>query len=203
MFCSVRCKGIWSSKNLIGDKASNYRGGTTKCSGCNKDLGVRYSQSKRPNVKCRKCRFKDYTGSNNPHWKGGPRKCESCKGDLGDQYSKLCRKCYRGPNHRRWRGGTSNLSQLIRRLPEYRRWYMAVYHRDNFTCQECKIRPKTATSLSAHHIVQFALILKKNSIKSIEDAISCSELWNVNNGLTLCRPCHRLTDSFAKKLTTS
>lgn len=34
-------------------------------------------------------------------------------------------------------------------------------------------------------------IQEENNIKTLEDAENCEELWNINNGRTLCRNCHR------------
>lgn len=36
-------------------------------------------------------------------------------------------------------------------------------------------------------------ILVLNDIKTVEQARECSELWNINNGETLCEQCHDLT----------
>ena len=33
-------------------------------------------------------------------------------------------------------------------------------------------------------------------IKSVDDARKCDELWDTNNGRTLCRDCHRKTDTY-------
>ena len=63
-----------------------------------------------------------------------------------------------------------------------------VYERDNFTCQECK---KRGGYLNAHHIKQFSQILEDNNITTVEEAINCEELWNIDNGITLCKKCHK------------
>lgn len=33
----------------------------------------------------------------------------------------------------------------------------------------------------------------RHKIKSFEEANNCEELWNINNGKTLCRKCHDKT----------
>ena len=200
-FCDNKCRGLYTSKHIMGNNNPNFKGGKTKCIDCNKNLAQRYTQ--RNTIRCRPCwfNFLRKNPSQHPNWKGGAPKCQICKGKTGDWHSKICRKCYKGKNHRLWRGGTSKRSQRIRALPKYRKWYMSVFQRDNFTCVHCGENGNhKANNLCADHIKQFALILKENKITSIEKAKVCNELWDISNGRTLCRPCHRLTDSFAKKL---
>jgi len=33
----------------------------------------------------------------------------------------------------------------------------------------------------------------------LEQAVNCEELWNINNGITLCKECHKKTDSYGGK----
>lgn len=83
---------------------------------------------------------------------------------------------------------TTPLSKAIRESFKYREWVVAVFKRDNYTCKKCKIR---GGYLEAHHIKAFALILKENNIKTLQDAFNCEELWNVDNGITLHEKCHK------------
>ena len=34
------------------------------------------------------------------------------------------------------------------------------------------------------------------NILTVDQALACNELWNINNGRTLCKPCHRKTDTY-------
>jgi hypothetical protein len=95
--------------------------------------------------------------------------------------------------HWNWQGGKTILSSQICSLFKNRQWRSDVFQRDNYTCQECGIK---GGNLHCHHIKQFAIILDEYNIKTLEDAINCEELWNINNGLTLCRECHRKTDTY-------
>ena len=93
-----------------------------------------------------------------------------------------------GEKHFNWKGGISKLTNIIRNCFKYRRWRSDIFTRDNFTCQECFNR---GGNLEAHHIKAFALIIIENNIKTLEEALNCEELWNINNGKTLCEKCHK------------
>ncbi len=94
-----------------------------------------------------------------------------------------------GENHHLWRGGVTPEHDKIRHSAQYYEWREAVYKRDNYTCQECGAR---GVRLQADHIKPFAYF---------------SELrFDINNGRTLCVPCHEQTETFghkAKKYATS
>lgn len=62
-----------------------------------------------------------------------------------------------------------------RGTPEYKEWRGSVFKRDGYTCRECGV---TGGTLNAHHIKKF---------KDFPD-----DRYLVENGLTLCVPCHRL-----------
>jgi len=71
-------------------------------------------------------------------------------------------------------GGVSSEDMQIRNSPEYRYWRSAIYKRDDYTCQQCGVR---GGRLEAHHVRQFA---------------THPELrMDVDNGITLCKSCHR------------
>lgn len=57
---------------------------------------------------------------------------------------------------------------------EYRQWRKDVYSRDNYTCQFCFAR---GVLLHAHHQKPFAYIP--------------SDRLKLENGVTLCEPCHK------------
>lgn len=58
--------------------------------------------------------------------------------------------------------------------PEYLEWRVSVYERDNYTCQCCH---NSKNKLAAHHMNGFANFPEQR--------------LDVNNGLTLCTPCHK------------
>lgn len=94
-----------------------------------------------------------------------------------------------GPKGTNWKGGVTPLRHQIRSSFEYRQWRSDIFTRDDFTCLMCGAR---GVELHAdHHPRAFAEILSENSITTFEDALQCSELWNINNGQTLCVVCHK------------
>lgn len=90
------------------------------------------------------------------------------------------------------------LNARIRSSFEYRKWRTEVFERGDYTCQCCGVRG--LPTLVAHHIESFSKILKKHQVKTFEEATDCKELWDVNNGITLCEECHELTDSYPNNL---
>ena len=98
---------------------------------------------------------------------------------------KLARK---GKDNNRWKGGITPLTKQIRQSFKYRQWRSDIFTRDDFTCQDCW--DKSGGNLNAHHIKPFTQIIEEYQIKTFEQAMNCDELWNINNGKTLCKKCH-------------
>jgi hypothetical protein len=95
---------------------------------------------------------------------------------------------HKGEKSPMWKGGITPLNRAIRRLPEYDLWISSIFERDNYTCQKCN---KHGGDLNAHHIKEFSRIIEENKISSTEEALLCEELWDLNNGITLCIKCHK------------
>lgn len=101
---------------------------------------------------------------------------------------KMRESAHKGEDHHNYKGGITELDKAIRRLPEYDKWRGGVFERDNYTCRDCG---KHGGDLEGHHDPKtFAQIIKDNNIKTVEDAINCEALWDINNGITLCIDCH-------------
>lgn len=102
---------------------------------------------------------------------------------------------HRGNRSHRWKGGLTPVIAMIRRSFEYRQWRSDVFERDNYTCQECGVHTGNGKRvyLEAHHIKSFSKIIHEYGITTYAQAASTPELWNINNGITLCRKCHDLT----------
>ena len=87
----------------------------------------------------------------------------------------------------------TSLQQKIRHSTQYYLWRKTIYKRDNYTCQICDIR---GGNMHADHIKPFSVILFINNIRNLKDAKNCLELWEINNGRTLCIDCHEQTNSY-------
>ena len=94
------------------------------------------------------------------------------------------KKC-RAENHYNWKGGILNIGQSIRRMWECEKWRDDVKARDQ-KCQLCG----SVKNLESHHIIPIQMIIEIFQIKNREDARNCKELWDIKNGVTLCRKCH-------------
>ena len=104
----------------------------------------------------------------------------------------------KGENNHFWKGGKTKISQQIKNLVEYKMWRSKVFERDKYTCVECGRNRKKCDRviIQADHIYPFSKILDDFNITSIEEAISCEKLWDINNGRTLCVDCHKKTDTW-------
>jgi 5-methylcytosine-specific restriction endonuclease McrA len=110
-----------------------------------------------------------------------------------DVVERIKKKIPRGSYHSNWKGGVSKLSERIKKSYKYKEWRRCVFERDNYTCIECGV---VGGILHPHHKKAFSLILNENKIRTIVDANECKELWEVDNGETLCRECHKKTYNY-------
>ena len=98
---------------------------------------------------------------------------------LSDEHRKNISLSLRREKHPNWRGGITPMNRVVRYSLEYRNWRDRVFKRDNWTCVQCKRR---GGELNADHIKQFAFY---PDIR-----------FELDNGRTLCVPCHRKTDTY-------
>ena len=76
-------------------------------------------------------------------------------------------------------------------------WRENVFKRDRYTCIWCG--DNRGGNLNADHKKPFILIIRQNKISTIEEAFECKELWELDNGQTLCEKCHKLTPTWGSK----
>ena len=123
--------------------------------------------------------------------KGYFKNCIICKKQFytfrSNPNRKFCsRDClgeyFTGSNSHCWRGGVTPKKDRMRRCAKYKQWRRTIFVRDDFTCQECG---KTHTYVMAHHIQPFS---------QYPDLI-----YDLNNGITLCKKCHKKKHIWRKK----
>lgn len=115
--------------------------------------------------KCNNGKHEDYIRSLNNAFQYD-YKCPEC---ANDELSERMR----GEGNHFWKGGINGENDTLRHRREYKDWRIAVFERDDYTCQCCGIR---GGKLNAHHI---------NSFADHPDL-----RYNVNNGITMCVNCH-------------
>jgi 5-methylcytosine-specific restriction endonuclease McrA len=74
-----------------------------------------------------------------------------------------------------WKGGITPVVRMARNHERYSIWRKSIFDRDEYICQVCKTSGKY---LNGHHIV------------GVYENIDL--IYNVDNGLTLCKDCHLL-----------
>jgi hypothetical protein len=99
------------------------------------------------------------------------------------------RNSMRGENHPRWKGGITSIEHAIRELPEMYIWKYNVMKRDNFC--DCFTGLKGNHNLQAHHIKALSIIVQEYNIKTIQDALNCEGLWDIDNGVTMFKDSHK------------
>jgi len=86
---------------------------------------------------------------------------------------------YAGEKHHAWIDGRSRSRDQERSTEmkhgEYREWRRRVFERDNFHCRNCFAKG----TLNAHHIKTYRKFPELR--------------YELENGITLCPPCHRIT----------
>ena len=103
-----------------------------------------------------------------------------------------------GKNNHFWKGGITKISLSVRTSLSYRVWRRSIFKRDNYTCQKKGCGQRGGKLNVDHYPKTFSQLLTENKIKSLDDAINCKALWDLENNRTLCEGCHRKTKTFGK-----
>lgn len=102
--------------------------------------------------------------------------------EISEKWSKN-RKGSGNPN---WKGGKTKLILILRTSKQYKLWRTAVFERDNYTCIWCGLKGnQTGGYLEADHIKPFAYYPELR--------------FAIDNGRTLCRECHKKTDTYKNR----
>lgn len=99
-----------------------------------------------------------------------------------------------------------SVTDSIHFLDKSHEYRTSIFIRDNLICQICGIkcrRKKLFTEeerncpvANADHIYPIRnIIIDLNITQSIQ-ALVCPEFWDLDNGRTLCEPCHRKTPTY-------
>lgn len=86
--------------------------------------------------------------------------------------------------HWNWQGGISEYKITLSK--EWKEWREKVFKRDKYTCKDCGVKNGNGKTiyLHPHHIKP------KSKYPNL--------IFNVDNGMTLCIPCHKRTDSYGR-----
>ena len=102
--------------------------------------------------------------------------------------SLACRSVWReknfvGTNNPNYRHGLTDIFHSIRNSARYKKWRIVIFKRDNWTCQICE---RKGGNIEADHIKPFALFPELR--------------FELSNGRTLCRECHKTTPTWGAKV---
>lgn len=142
---------------------------------CSQECQIRYLKSKSFNFPCCICGKVVFTQPAQMKYRNRKTCGRNCNGKLRRIVAAKRRIDLGYTKHQ--------LDRLARYSPEAKKWRMAIFERDDFTCQICKIR---GTYLEADHIKPFAYFPELR--------------YDLTNGRTLCRPCHNTTKISAKEM---
>jgi hypothetical protein len=165
---------------------------TVSCAQCGKEQQVIPARAKTFKFCSYACgsawRSVNYTGENSPTYRGGERTkvCQHCDAEFSHRRKrplatfrkqKFCSKAcadaggirHSGPDNGNWNGNP----RTKQRNSKHSAWARKVISRDRATCRKCGAQN---VEMQAHHIKPWK---------------THPELrWDLDNGLTLCAPCH-------------
>ena len=118
---------------------------------------------------------------------------------IKETISKALKGKYVGENNWNWKGGIRNprltnpLLYEIRNCKKYKEWREAVLKK------HLPSYPRIPKNTQVHHMKKVTDIIKDNNIKTLEDALACEELWNIDNGVPLSKGDHFLISRLERR----
>lgn len=114
----------------------------------------------------------------------GKKSSEATRKKISDSLRGRCKE-----NSRNWKGGITPLLLSVRNSEEYNLWRSEIFGR-GAVCIFCGDKKLLEVD---HFPVLFADIIHFSKIDSLEKALLCLPLWDINNGRVLCQKCHILS----------
>lgn len=156
-----------------------------KCLICNKEYSKNPKESKTQWAGRKYCGYPcSYKANPTKFKKGNPApKTAFKKGEHPSIHTEFKKGDIRivGQNNFNWRNGITPEIRKLRTSKEYKLWRIAVFIRDDYTCQICNQR---GVYLHADHLSSFARYPEVR--------------YAINNGRTLCAECHRNTKTYGR-----
>lgn len=200
-YCSRKCMGEARKKRIIlicvycgkkYEEIETRRSRSTCCSRRCADLNKRRRQF----ITCDICGKKKEVRTSDLKRGNGKHCSRQCL------YKYLSKK-YLGSGGNGWRGGVSNLQQLIRHTREYRAWRSGVFRRDGWKCIICGSQKEIQAD---HYPRPLSFYISKifNRYNTNTQRLIClkknSKVWDTNNGRTLCQDCHKKTPTYGNSI---
>jgi hypothetical protein len=170
-----------------------YCGVCKNCKG--KIMAKNHGQVKPHRQFCSKSCHRIYKNKvNNPAWRfdvkekiaQSSRRLKGIRKPNG--FAEKLRNANLGEKSHFWKGGITPINIVIRMSLEYKLWRTAVLERDNYTCIWCNKKggwnkeEKRRIMLQADHIKPFCLYPELR--------------FAIDNGRTLCKDCHKTTETW-------
>ena len=99
-----------------------------------------------------------------------------------------------GEKNASWKGGIKTIYDTVRGLSSYWKWRDSVLDRDGNHCTKCG----TDKNLHSHHMITLKSLINTYCTQSnklikdlTEEDLNSSYFYDIDNGLTLCEPCHK------------
>jgi hypothetical protein len=192
--CSWTCKSNLQSiklKNRVHSKEHNEKVSFAKrkgyfgsCNQCRKPIWIRPFEKKHAYHFCNKDCWVAFKRSNSNFSKEIAQKATKTKIQNGT--------IVKGPDYWNWKGGIYPIKLMIYGSKKMKEWRTIIFERNLYKCCLCFTRK----DLRAHHIYYLSQLLQDAYTEYSKDYVrenfaTMIELWDINNGITLCNTCHR------------